>query len=150
MPQQGIAFVSGAVVTTTARTILQLLGDTNRSIQILEVGVSFNGTSSTATPATVELVRQSSAGTGLSALVADTDLNKLNDSIAEAFTTTGLYGPGSAEPTTGSPLWLSYVHTQSGYIWRPPAPVYCGGGDRIGLRITNGSASVNGYFIFEE
>jgi hypothetical protein len=131
---------------STQQTIFQLIAASDHRVKILEVGVSFAGTSSSAEPADIVLQRQSSAGSGSSAAT----VTKLDDSLAETLQTTGIQG-FSSEPTSGDIVGSWHTHTQGGLIWRPPGKLIVGGGDRLGLRITIASATAtNAYILFEE
>jgi hypothetical protein len=135
-----------AMVTNTAiKTILQINTPTNQRIKVNEWDIAFNGTSNTAAPILVELVRQTSAGTGGNALT----LIKLNNSDQETLQTSGQYGPTTTiwttEPTDSSIIpFCEFVHPQQGYAWRARFgnDLQVQGGTRLGLRVT-AAASVN-------
>lgn len=133
------------VSVSTLETIMQLVAATNHRVKVLEIGVSFAGTSSSAEPADIDVQRQSSAGTS-SALTPV----KLDDSIADTLLTTARK-TFTAEPSGSDVLISQHVHTQAGWIWRPPTDLIIGGGDRLGVRVTIASSTaLNGYIIFEE
>lgn len=146
-----IATQTGVATTTSLKSLIQLIAPSNRLIEILEVGIFFAGTSSSAVPITVDLHRQSDAGTS-DAMVANTDLQKLNDDLAASLTITGRKNI-TVEPTslyTGS-IWTAYVHPQQGLVWRPPCPVLIKPGGRLALRVTAAaSVSSNSYIIGRE
>lgn len=136
-----------ALAAATAETILQIVAPTNHRVKVLGWGVFFDGTSVTAEPVQVELVRQSTVGTSS----ANTPV-QLDDSLAETLQTTAR-DSFTAEPTTGDIVDVVEVHPQQGYekIYPLGQEVICGGGDRIGIRCT-APATVNarGKIIFEE
>lgn len=135
------------VTNTAIKTILQLVAATNQRVKINEWDVAFNGTSNTGAPILVEVLRQTSAGTGLSALT----LAKKNASDQETLQTTGLFGilaaVNTAEPTDAGAsaiIFDEFVHPQQGYAWRARFgdDLRIQGGTRMGLRTTAGT-SVN-------
>jgi len=95
--------------TTSAETLVQLIGTTAKKARIVKWGVSFDGTNAAAAPAQVELAYQTTAGTstGASEVAWDPD-----DGPA---TVTGFHS-FSAEPTKGSVLEHYEVHQQGGGI----------------------------------
>jgi hypothetical protein len=125
---------------TSAKTLLQLVAAGNHGILIEEISVSFRGTSNTAEPIRVDVLRQTSAGTmgtSSSTIVKDPD-----DSDETLQTTR--QDTASAEPTAGDILLSEAVHPQQGYTWTFPfhARLKVGGGDRLGIRVT-AAADVN-------
>jgi hypothetical protein len=125
---------------TSAKTLLQLVAASNHGVVIDEISVAFAGTSNTAAPVRVDVLRQTSAGTmttSASTIVKDPD-----DSD-ETLQTTRL-DSASAEPTAGDILMTEYVHPQTGYTWQAPfgRGIKVGGGDRLGVRVT-AAADVN-------
>ena len=72
----GIATSSDvALVGATVKTILQLVAATNHPIVITEVAVGFDGVINTKEPVAVQLIRQSTAGTGGDAVTIAGALN---------------------------------------------------------------------------
>ncbi len=131
-----------------AKTILQLVAATNTRIKLKEWSISFDGTSNTATPLLVELVRQTSAGT-MTALT----LRKINNSDAETLQSTSQH-TATAEPTDASDVpYTELIHPQTGYTWQAPfgGEIIVKGGERLGLRVT-AAATVNAEarFVGEE
>lgn len=143
----GIAAQAGISTGTSAKTLLQLIAAANHAIKVLEVLIGFHGTSNTAEPILVQLVRQSSAGT-MSALTAV----KGDDSVADSLDTTAQH-TATSEPTTGDVLRSWTVHPQTGLHVQAHdlGPIMVGAGDRIGLRVT-AAADVNAdaTLVFEE
>lgn len=144
----GFEVPSGVVATTTsAKTILQVVAAANHAVRIDEFGIGFQGTSNTAAPGLLEVVRQSDAGTSSAATVV-----KQPDDSDETLQTTARKNC-TAEPTTGDVLMSIPIHPQTGFTWQAQfgKHIKVGGGDRLGLRVTF-AADVNccAYFKGEE
>lgn len=136
-----------ALSAATAKTIVQLVAAANHRVKILSWGVFFDGTSTTAEPVQVRLLRQTTAGT-MSALTP----TKRDDSIADTLLTTAQH-TATAEPTAGDVLEAVECHPQQGYqVFYPlGAEVIVGGGDRLGIECTApATVNVRGLFVFEE
>ena len=136
-----------ALVTATAKTVLQLVAPTNHRLKIKSWGVFFDGTSATAEPVQVELMRQTTAGT-MTALT----LRKADDSIAEALQATAQHS-ATVEPTSGELLMGIEVHPQSGFAESLPFgdEYIVGGGDRVGIVCTApAGVNVKGFMRYEE
>lgn len=122
-----------ALTAATAKTVLQILAPANHRVKILGWSVFFDGTSVSAEPVQVELLRQTTAGT-MSASSAE---EKLDDSLAETLQVSATH-TATAEPTAGGLLQAIEVHPQTGYEKLYPLfqePIV-GGGDRVGIRCT--------------
>lgn len=136
-----------ALSAATAKTIFQLVAAANHRVKILGWGVFFDGTSTTAEPVQVRLLRQTTAGT----MSANT-LTKRDDSIADTLLTTA-QDNATAEPTAGNVLEVCEVHPQQGYqVFYPLGgePIV-GGGDRVGIECTApATVNVRAMMIFEE
>lgn len=143
----GTVSQAGISTGTALKTLLQLVAATNHAIVLIELGASFHGTSNTAEPILVQLMRQTTAGTMSAATVRAAD-----DSIGDTFDTTAQH-TATAEPTASDILRMWTIHPQTGLIWQAHdlAPVIVGAGDRLGLVVT-AAASVNAdaYLVFEE
>lgn len=102
---------TGAIATgTSAKTLLQVVAATNVRVKVREWSISFAGTSNTATPIVVDILRQTSAGT-MTALT----LRKFNTNDDETLQTTAQH-TATAEPTDGGDLPMKeHVHPQTGY-----------------------------------
>lgn len=136
-----------ALSAATAKTIIQLVAATNHRVKLLSWGVFFDGTSTTAEPVQVRLLRQTTAGT-MSALTP----TKRDDSIADTLLTTAQH-TATVEPTAGDLIEGVEVHPQQGYqVWYPLGGEFIiGGGDRAGIEVTApATVNVRGMFIFEE
>lgn len=123
--------VKVALVAATAKTVLHLLAGSAR-IVIQAVTVSFDGTSNTAEPVLIRLVRQTTAPTG----TARNPLKKDTD-IATALLVTGLENV-SVEPTDTDITLTYHIHPQAGAQYPLPLPgeITVPGAARIGLKIT--------------
>ncbi|MGL5936018.1 MAG: hypothetical protein ACRCZI_10425 [Cetobacterium sp.] len=93
----------------TAKTVLQVKAPANQRVKIKGWGVYFDGTSVSAEPINVKLVRQSTAGT-MSAVTPA----KCDDSLPETVQSSASVN-ASVEPTTGEVLQFRNIHPQSGY-----------------------------------
>lgn len=121
------------------KTLLQILAAANHRVLIDGITISFQGVVATDSPILVEVLRQTDAGTGGTALTA----KKNNDGDDEALQVTALTAP-TAEPTGGDVLKRWLVHPQAGRPWQAPfgREIVVKGGGRLGLRVT-AAASVD-------
>lgn len=148
----GIISVSGiSTVADTAKTLLQLIAGTNQRLRVKEIGVSFRGQVNTDKPFTVEVLYQTTAGTGGQTATPV----KEADGAAETLQATALKATWSTtEPTAGSVIRTFDVHPQSGLVYQCPLgdEIVVGGGKRLGLRITGpvGTSWASGYIRYEE
>lgn len=133
----------------TAKTILSVINASNALIRITEIGVSFDGTSATAEPVTVELMSSTQAGAGSSTSQSPVQIYGPTRTVQA----TGARNFAS-EPTalTAIKRWL--IHPQTGIelqfpLGREPEQVVTA--DAIVIRCT-APAVVNaqGYICFEE
>jgi hypothetical protein len=118
---------------TSTKTLLQLVAAANHAILIDEWSISFDGTSNTAQPIRVDVLRQTTAGTmGTSASTIKFD----PDSPEETIQTTR-QDTATAEPTAGDILFTEHIHPQQGYTWQAPAgrQIRVPGGGRLRLRV---------------
>jgi len=145
--RRGIVTVVGVATGTAAKTLLQLIAAANHAIEVLEVGAGFHGTTNTNEPITVELVRQTTAGTMSSATPV-----KADDSVADSLDTTAQH-TATAEPTTTDVLRAWAVHPQTGLVYQvgPEDAIVVGAGDRVGLRVTAANdVDADAYLVFKE
>ena len=136
-----------ALAAATAETLIQLVAASNHRVKVLRWGVFFDGTSATAEPVQIRLLRQTTAGTASSLTPV-----KLDDSIGETLQTTAQQD-FTAEPTAGDVLESYEIHPQQGIMVIYPLgqePII-GGGDRMGIEVT-APATVNArsFIVFEE
>lgn len=130
----------------TAKTVIQVVAASNHKVKVLRWGVFFDGTSATAEPVQVRLLRQSTAGT-MSSL---TPTKQTTDS--ETVQTTAQH-TATAEPTAGDVLDICEVHPQSGYevVLTPDNYIWVAGGGRIGIECTApATVNVRAKIVFEE
>lgn len=138
-----------ALTAATAKTVLNVINASNALFRLVEFGVSFDGTSATAEPATVELCYSTQAGAG-------TNTSQSPVQIRGATRTVQATGARNytAEPTalTTWKRWL--VHPQTGIemqfpLGREPEEIVTA--DAICIRVT-APATVNcqAYMEFEE
>lgn len=123
-----------ALVAATPKTVAMLTAPTNQCLLIKEIRITFDGATSTAVPALIELGRPSSAGT----FTSSTPL-KRDTARAETVQATGGIN-ASAEPTWTSVIHESlYVPVYGGvyhYIVPFDNPIIIPGGARFGVRLT--------------
>lgn len=138
-----------ALAAATAKTVLSVIAGSNAPFKLIELGVSFDGTSSTATPVLVELCASTEAGAGTatsqSPVQTGGPTRTAQASGKRNFT---------AEPTVLTTLKRWRVHPQAGLVLQFPLgrePQQVTGGRALVLRCTAG-ASVNAaaYLEFEE
>lgn len=98
---------SAEALPASAETLLQLVGATTAKARIIAWGVSFDGTSSTAVPVRVRLLRQTTDGTRTAATEVKFDPDSPTAGV------TGFHS-FTAEPTAGDVLEDVYVHPQGG------------------------------------
>jgi hypothetical protein len=141
-PAPEVALVSG-----TAKTVLQVGTPANLRAPVIRWGVFFDGQSVTEEPVQVRLIRQSSSGT-----MTTLSVQKLDGSISETPQSVAQYN-ASAEPTTGDVIDAIEVHPQTGYEMIYPLmqePIIEGGG-RVGIECTSSSAvNVRPKIVLEE
>lgn len=137
-----------ALVAGTAKTIVQVIPGTNTPVRVVEIGVSFNGITATDVPVTVDLLRQSTAGSSSAlTLVADQEQNT-KTVVATALKTF------TAEPTAGNVLRTWYVTPIGGLfvLQFPLGREVDALSSRIALRCNapTSAVSVSAYISFEE
>lgn len=145
--RMGIARLSDVTTGTAVKTMVQVIAAANHAIEIVEVGISFNGVNNTHEPILVELLRQTDAGTStaLTPIKADDSGGDTLDTLAR-HTATG-------EPTSGDILRSWRIHPQTGMVYQlhDRAPIVVGAADRVGLRVTAANAcDADTYICFVE
>ena len=104
-----------ALTAATAKTVLQLVTPANIGVAVRGLAVSFDGTSGAAEPGSVELIVQTSAGTGGTANTMQHDDRRNGLTIQSA----GLKNIATTEPTDGSVILRDWhVHPQTGVEFR--------------------------------
>lgn len=138
-----------ALTAATAKTVLQAINSAGGVIKSVEIGASFDGTSSTAEPVTVELTSstQATAGTSTAHTMAQVSgaPRTVQATAARNYT---------AEPTVVTVLKRWLVHPQTGIVLQFPLgrePQQNTASDALGLRCT-APANVNfqGYMEITE
>lgn len=136
-----------ALTAATAKTVLQLVAPTNQRLHLKGFGISFDGTSSSAEPVQVDILKQTTAGTMSSATPV-----KDGDPGSETLQATAQKN-ATSEPTAGDVLRRYEIHPQGGGYERvfEPGELCIPGGTRLGLRAT-APANVNcvGFMSYEE
>lgn len=125
---------------TSAKTIFQLVAASNHGVIIKSWAISFAGTSNTAAPIRVDILRQTDAGTmGTSASTIAKDPDDTDETLQ-----TTRQDTASSEPSEGAILETHFVHPQTGMGWSfsSDTRIKIGGGDRVGWRVT-AAADVN-------
>ena len=138
------AFITSevALAAATAKTVVQIANAANHRAKLVKWSVSFDGTSGTAEPVVVELLRQTTAGT-MSSLTAA----KHNNDDAESIQTTGQH-TATAPPTDSDVIDRQNVHPQGGleivfpFGQEPPIGGASAGATRLAIKCT-APANVN-------
>ena len=126
-----------ALVASTEKTVLQVATDANNRAKVGYISVSFDGAAS-ASPALVQMERQTTAGTMSSVTPAPLDPD------APACSTTAQYN-ATAEPTSGTKLFDWYVVPNGGLFaitFAPGEEPVVDVSGRIGITV-NSPASCN-------
>lgn len=151
MPAGYTVETSGDVALTAAtpKTIMMVINAANGLVRLTEIGVSFDGTSASAEPVTVELVSstQATAGTNTAHTIAQCrgPTRTVQTTAARNY---------SAEPTVLTVLKRWLVHPTSGLVLQSPLgrePEQVTTADGLGIRCTApANVNVQGYMEFEE
>jgi hypothetical protein len=121
---------ANALVSTVAKTGLQISAPANQRVAVQQVTVSFDGLVNTNAPVKVQIMRQTTAGTATSTA---TIVRKDNDASTAIQTT--VQDGFTVEPTYSDILWTCFVHPQTGIIYPLPIPgeIVLAGGGRLGV-----------------
>ncbi len=140
---------------TAAKTILQIAAPSTVRLKVKEISVAFKGTTQGNAPVLVEVLRQSTAGTG-GTTVNPKKLSPNSDTL----TAVGLRGPTSAvwtaEPTSAgsdTPVMIEEVHPQTGYTWQAPhgGEIEIPQSGRLAVRVTaTVDVATTARIVFEE
>lgn len=127
-----------SLTAATAKTVLQVFAPANQRVKIKGWGVYFDGTSVSAEPVQIQLIRQTNAGTMSAVTPAKSD-----DSLPETVQSSASVD-ASAEPTNGDVLQYRNIHPQSGYehVYGIGDEDWIKGGGRVAIRCT-APAAVN-------
>jgi hypothetical protein len=123
-------------LTTAGKTVLHLFAPANQRVAVKAFSVSFDGISSTAGAAIVQLCLQSSSGT-----LTGSTLARTKGGTTEAFNSSGSFN-ASAEPTLSSVLRTYNINPMTGYerAFDGQEEIELAGGTRVGLFVTPSSA----------
>ena len=132
--------------TTGAKTCLNVIAGANQPVAIVEWGISFDGSTSTATPATVDLCQSTQAGAGTAGGSPPLIVQIAGRSISAQFTMAHNY---TAEPTALTAIESFYIPQYNGWwvqkypLGQEPDTDLSGGTVKaLALRV-NVSANVN-------
>jgi hypothetical protein len=128
-----------ACVAATAQTVFQIVAPTNQRLRLKWYAITLDGTTNTATPVAVRLLRQTSAGTMSAGTVVlrEKGLGETIQSSSQFHAT--------AEPTAGDVLRNHYIPAFNGYLEHfetPGQEITVQGGGRLGWEV-NAPANVN-------
>lgn len=112
--QFSITTGSTALVAATAKTAIELATGAAVANQWIQLDVTFNGTTATAIPVTVEIVRYTATGTGTTYTP-----NKIGPAQDVAAGTTAKIND-TVEPSTPTILLAWFVSPTSGVTWQFP------------------------------
>jgi len=138
--------IQAAITGTSAKTLLQVYAaNSNRPLRIVKWGISFTGVDNLGTPVRVQLVKQTTAGTGggTNTPVKKTQTESESIEATAIDDTTAI----TVEPTSSDIYDEQMVHPQGGYeaVETDPEKFKVGGGDRIAVFLPEGvPASVDG------
>ena len=137
----------GITTGTSLKTLIQVVAPSNIRVVVLEVGIGFHDTVNTDAPVTVNLMRQSTAGTmsPLTPVKADYSLSETIQSTAQHTAT--------VEPTAADILATWSIHPQTGLVYQQPKndEFIIPGAGKVGLTVTAGtSTTADAYLKCEE
>lgn len=135
-----------ALSASVLRTVLQLAAPTNHRVKVLGWGVFFDGVNTSAEPAQVRVLRQTSAGTMTVATIVQLV------PVPET-TQTGAQHSATIEPTASDVLDIVECHPQQGYEVKFPMgqEIIIPGGGRLGIDcVAAAGVNVRAKFFFEE
>jgi hypothetical protein len=121
-----------AMVATTAKTVVGVFGTAGTTISLVRASISFDGITSTAVPAVVEIGITSAAGTS----TAFTPVETTGSTLASACPAGYNY---SVEPTYNRILHSFYVPVFMGLVveWLPLGEeIQCDPSQGLGIRVT--------------
>jgi hypothetical protein len=105
--------------TTGAKTVLNIIAGANQPVQIMEWGVSFDGVTSSAVPATVNLCQSTQAGAGTAGGSPPAVVQVRGRAITVQFTSAHNY---TAEPTALTVIEQVFVPQYNGIYVRSYGP----------------------------
>ncbi len=142
-----LATTAEVALTTAAKTVLHLGAAANTRVAVRGWGIAFDGVSSTAGGAEVQLIIQSSSGS----FTAST-LTKLIRGSTEALGSTGS-NTATVEPTYSDVLYSYEINQMTGYerAFAQDEEIELSGGVRLGLVVrASTAANCHAFFLAEE
>lgn len=139
-----------ALSAATAKTVLSVIAGANSLFRIIELAVSFDGTTSSAEPVTIELCYSTQAGAG-----SGSTTHTIQQSGGSVRTVQATAQRGYTSEPTALTVWKRWLcHPQTGFAMQFPLgrePEETVTADALCLRLT-APASVNcqAYIEFEE
>jgi hypothetical protein len=116
----------------TAKTVLQIVAPSNQRVRVNKFSVSFNGTSATAEPVYVRILKQTTAGT----MTSLTPRALVPLVSGEAINTTAQH-TATVEPSASDVLRTLHVHPQGGHTEiLHPLPIVLLESERLGIECT--------------
>jgi len=130
MARRFVRTVTSQITPTSgvAKTILQITAPAGHGIAVAPPAVAFDGTSTTAAKATIDVIKGATGGTGsaLTPVRVKGATGAVTASAKESF---------SAEPTGGSTIHSEKWHTQGN--WRyPGGEIVLDPGETLAIRVT--------------
>lgn len=131
-----LATTAEVALTTSLKTVASLTNTADRRVAVQGFSIAFDGVSSTAGCAEVQLVIHSSSGTFSASTLA-----KKKRGTTEALNTSGNFN-ASAEPSVSVVLASYEVNAMTGYerAFAPDEEIEIAGGERFGLQVRASSA----------
>lgn len=127
-----------ALVAATAQTMIQMVAPANQRGAVYQTKVSFDGTNSANTPATIKVARNTTAGTATNTAVAPIKVNEPNG-VSETlqFTYQTVF---TVEPTLGVIVDTYLEPVFGGIVAQSLTPfqgeILIPGGTRLGFQVT--------------
>jgi hypothetical protein len=139
-----LATTAEVALTTSLKTVASLTNTADRRVAIRGFSVAFDGVSSTAGCAEVQLVIHSSSGTFSAATLA-----KDVRGTTEALNTSGNFN-ASAEPSVTTIIRSYNVNAMTGYerAFAQDEEIELAGGERFGIQV-RASSAVNGHVFID-
>lgn len=135
---------------TGVKTAIQVAGASTHRMRVIEWGVSFDGVTASHAPATVRLVRQTTAGTTPGATLTPVLLDPASVAV-KAAAYRGVY---SAEPTIGDVFETHYLTPVGGLLVRQYAmtrePIIAASGRVAIVLNTSNTVNASAYIVWEE
>jgi hypothetical protein len=125
------SFTDVVAVSTSTKTLLQLLAATNHTVKIQRIMISGNSNDPTETPVRFDVLRQTSAGT--SSAAAGSKLDSGGDTLDVTAVKTV-----TSEPSDSGDVILSrHVHPISGaeIVFPPGREIVIKAAERVGVRV---------------